>query len=680
MAQQVQVEHIGPVAVLVFSAPPGNALSAGLCADILQSMTAALRTGCKALVLLSGGTDFCADSPAHDDTEGAPDLAALCGAIENAPVPVIVGVQGRAFGDGLDLVLACHFRLATEDARFAFPDLAAARLPRGGATQRLPRLLGAEGALKVLLSADPLTAEATAGLGMIDGVARGDLVEAAVSLAQKLVARKVPARPASREARFLEDRKTYTAAVDAARRNLSGEDVAAARVLECVEAALVLPFEMGMAFEQAAGRDLADSDVAAALRYVAAAERDLDAEGAEDLPEASGARSIGFFCTGDTGADLASRLLRAGHSVTLAEAEDTRLRDGLSRIGQGLATAVEAGHLTAEERLACLELLKSGTAAAAISECDVAIVGEHRAGRPPLRASVRRLATIVLAEDDLIGPTEFRSVGGDLVLVLEGNATESLFAEIRVAASTLPSATDLTRALIRDIGGRAVVSRGRGVLATLRARLSDAADHLLEEGASPSDVDAALLAAGFAEGHYRARDRRGLGHVVRLWQHDSARRDPRDRCVPLAPQIFAEGRLGRETGQGYFDYPTGIPEGVPSAEVERLLNKVRAEAGVYPRAVTAEEIQRRCLLSLSLGALFLLAEGSVRRPEDIDLALVHGLGFARHRGGVCFMADRRGRDALLREIAGMQAQDRRFWAVPEGGAEGIKSGRAAGAG
>lgn len=654
----VEVERIGAVGVMALAPVwPGQRMRAGLMAA-LDAFEEDPDVKAAVLVLPEVAGRWLPE-------ETVPALPDLCDTLECCRFPVVAALAGCARGPFAELALAAHFRLAPDGPCLQFPGIATGTLDGGGATQRLPRIAGAEISLGLLLDGAPVAAAAAKAGGLLDGIVKGDLVETALALAEQLAKGGVAPLRARDRRGGQADREAYHAAVAAARERATGPG--SARIIECVEAALLLPFEAGVGFERAAAEALRKSEEARALHHVVTAEEVLAARGAR---AGAAFQSVSLDAGDGAGADLALAMLGAGLAVRVREpGSGTAL---LSTIGTALAEAVAAGRLSDNERRAQLALLRSDTGAADRGASDLhlrlgAVDGQMpRSGGPrPAGAVLPPVATVIAPQDPVALPA--RDAGGQVRIVLSRPFRAGDMVEILPCTPQAADETAAFAALLHRIGARPLVCArpGRSVLGRLADRFRTVAEHLLEDGATAPEIDAALEAAGFASGPFRSLDRDGLQGPARQRALAAARRDPRDRYVTVIDRLVAAGRLGLAAGKGFYDYPAGIPEGLPSGEVERLVAEARRDAGTVPQRISAQRIVERTELALALAGLEAIGDGLLRDPAEVDLAAVHAIGFPRHRGGPMYQAGLMGLAEFRRRLGVLATrEDARFWAPP----------------
>lgn len=676
MAEAVRQERAGAVAVLVIDAGPVNALGQQVRAGLLAGIEAAeADPSVKALVIRAAGRAFSAgaDIAEFGAAPVAPSLPDLCNHLEMLKKPVIAAVHGAVLGGGLELALAAHVRISAADARLGFPEVALGILPGAGGTQRAPRLVGAEQALRMMLTGRPVGAAEALAMGLIDGVVEDGLTDAAVALAADLAADGAAPRPTRARTDGMRDPMAYQAAIAAARAEQAGGRLPAPeRIIECVDAALVLPFEQGLTFERAAFEDLVTSPESAGLRHVFMAERR-----AARFPEAAApprpADTIGIVGLGRMGSGIAVSLLAAGAHVTAVETDREALIAGLGRVAELQERAVLAGRMTEAARDADWARISPGSDLASLAGMDLVIeaVPEDFALKASVLrdlAAVLRPGAVMAVQTAWLDPATLAEASGRAadVIGLQFGLPVQATALVEVAAgpATAPAAVATGMALARRMGKQPVrVAMAAGLVGKrVQGAMRTAADFLLEDGATPMQVDAALRDFGFAQGPYQAQDIAGLEQAWAERLAEAPGRDPARRYAELGDLLVEAGRLGLATGRGYHLYDQGTAAR-EDPEVLALLAELRAAKGIVARRVGAEEIRRRCLAAMANEGARLLAAGVALRPSDIDVAMVAGHGFPRWEGGPMFWAARRGLIVLRADLRNYAEQSPEFWQV-----------------
>ena len=674
MTATVRQTRNGAVMILSVDSPPVNALGSAVRVGLAEGLAAAQADpSVGAIVLCAVGANFSAGADIREfgrpAPQGVPGLPELCNRIEASGKAVVAAIEGPALGGGLELALAAHVRLAGPRASLGLPEVALGLLPGAGGTQRTPRLTGAGPALRLMLTGEPVSAQEALAIGLVDAVVEHP-EQTAVAVAADLAAgRKPPVRTRDRQ-EGLRDAVRYRAEVLAARAGIAGRLPAPGRIVDCVEAALLLPFDRGLVLERAAFEDLAASPESAGLRRAFFAERR-----AAVFPEAD-ARAhpvshVGLVGLGVTGAAIAALLLQAGLRVTAVVRGSGPLDAGLRRVSALLDRAVATGRLSQEARTQAQTRLSSALELTALAGCELVIeaLPEDEALKASslgkLEQALRQTAVIVTTVS-WVDPAKLalatlrpaNVVGLNLCPPVE----QTRLAEVAVSAQTGAEAVATLAALLRQIGKLPVrVGAAAGLVGNrVMAALQTAADLLVEDGALPSQVDAALQDFGFAMGPYRALDLAGL---KRAWAHRQreSRAGRPGYGGDLADMLVGAGRLGQESGRGYYLHDgQGMRE---DPEVLGLLEELRSAKGITPRRIGSDEIRLRCLSALANEAAKVLGEGLAQRPSDIDAILLAGYGFPRWQGGPMAWAEDRGLLVLRADLRRFAPQAPEFWAV-----------------
>lgn len=484
----VRHEAVGPVLVLVIDAPPVNALGHAVRAGLAAGMRAALDDpAVRSVVICAEGRTFPAgaDIAEFGQPPQPPALSEVLDLIEGSPKPVVAALHGSALGGGLELALAAHARVALADARLGLPEVNLGILPGAGGTQRLPRLIGAEQALRLMLTGRPVPAAEALALGILDQVVDSGLIEAALALAGAMPG----PRPTRDRRDGIRDGRAYVAAVAQGRVQVAGSVLPAPpRIVDCVEAALLLPFEQGLAFERAAFSDLVMSPEAVALRAAFFADRRAARmPGAE--ARARPVRAPLILGTGPQGADLARALLAAGYRVTLAGADQPALVAGLEAVAEAQEQAVAEGRLTPAARDADWARLMPALAddpPVDGAPADFLVLADgHAASGADLPALARaREAAAPVVTLGRYGRSGAQGVG---LTLYPGRR----LAEVLVGEATAPEAIATVLSVLKRLDRVAVQARGRGIVAPVVAALAAASRHMAGR-LGPGPVAAAL--------------------------------------------------------------------------------------------------------------------------------------------------------------------------------------------
>ncbi len=677
MSDKVHYRVEGRVALLAIDNPPVNALSHAVRAALDEGLSRALADETvEAIVVMAAGRTFPAgaDISEFGQPPREPRLPDLLARIEAMPKPVVAAIHGSALGGGLELALACHYRLAAEEARLGLPEVTLGLVPGAGGTQRLPRLAGARFALDLMLKGKAATADEAAEAGLVDGVVEGDLESAAIAFAQSLKEEELGPRPTAEVATGFADPAAYLAAVAEAREAQRDNVLEAPRrIVDCVEAALLMPFETGLVYERAAFDDLVASSQSAALRHVFFAER-LAARfpGLEGVAHRE-LGALGVVGGGTMGAGITVALLGGDFSVTLLERDEGALETAVARVVDILDGAVRRGRMTAAARDRRLERLRGALDYGALSGCDLVIEAVYE-DLPAKQAVFAALDAVMAPGAILATNTSYLDIdllaagtsrAGDVIgLHFFSPAHVMRLLEIVVGQETAPTTVATALALAKHLGKvpvRAEVSDGfianRMLLAYRKA-----ADEMLEDGASVAEVDAAMRAFGFPLGPYQVADLAGLDISWARRKRLAPTRDPHARYVAIGDLLCEAGRFGQKNGRGYYAYQKGSTVAVEDPEVARIVDLERKRKGIAPRRFSPEEIARRCLIAMVNEGARLVEEGVAQRPSDIDVAMVHGFAFPRWRGGPMKWADLAGLLLIRQDLIDLAPEDPALWA------------------
>ncbi|MCE8419052.1 enoyl-CoA hydratase-related protein [Rhodovulum sulfidophilum] len=687
MAPLLAVEHPAPGVVrLVLDAPPDNALTAPLRDALDAGLTAALAAGStRAVMIAARGAVFSAGASPAPSGMAAP-LGAICGRIDAAEVPVVALLPGPATGPGCELALACHYRVATRTAALCLPDIALGLPPQAGTTSRLPRLTDPVTALELMLSARPLSASRARQAGLLDALVDGDLDTAGLRFVLGLLVEGAGPRPAP--SRPMPEFRALQALLQRLRAGTGPDGAVRARraVLDCVEAAAMMPAEAALAFEEAAVEDCRDSAVHRALCHLAEAEQALTAR-ARDWAEAGPEpRRVGIWGWGPQAAALGAALLTAGPSVRLGAPDAATLGRGLVEI----EALLDAARLTAgwdeATRVRYRARLSAGPGPSALTGCDAVIEAgsgtmSDRQARFPDLARVAAPGAVLAATGGLASPSALGAPAGREADTVWFHLPEAVpgcrLAEVIRSPRTGPRPVAVFGALARRLERLVLVAERESPSLVLLLGALDAADGMVEAGAAPAAVDAAMEAWGMALGPYRMADRLGLSQLLALRRRQPGGDDPELRPVLILGQLVREGREGYLAGRGYYRYGAG-GAAEPDPQVAEIVAAAREVLAVGTLRDFAEaEIQARVLAGMVQAGAALLRRGGVSSAAELDLAAVHGLGVARWRGGPMRAADEVGLLSVRKTLRALAAERPRggIWDLDPLLAETIKNGR-----
>jgi 3-hydroxyacyl-CoA dehydrogenase len=673
----------GAVAVITLNNPPVNGLGFDTRKAVAEGVDRAEEDpAVKVIVIAGAGKAFSGGADIKEfGTSRAlaePNLLSLIKRVETASKPVVAAIHTVCMGGGLELALGCHYRVAAPGASIALPEVKLGILPGAGGTQRLPRVLGVETALNMIVSGDPVKSEVLAqipGQKLFDRMVDGDLLEGALAFAAEIAdarplphVRKLPCSHPEGDAYFQFARNT----VRAVAKNFP----APVRCVDCVEQATkAKSFEDGLRYEREAFAALMLTPESKALRHAFFAER--AAAKIPDVPESTPVRPVNrvaIIGAGTMGGGIAMAFLNAGLPVTLLETKQEALDKGLATIRKNYESQVRKGKLKEDRYGERMAMLSTTLDYAALADADLVIeaVFEDLDVKKQVftrldevmkpgailatntsTLDVDRIAAFTKRPQDVIG-THFFSPANVMKLL-----------EVVRGAKTAPDVLMTVMQLGKKIRKTCVVSGVcDGFIGNrMIEQYSRQAGFLLDEGCTPQQVDRAIEKFGFAMGPFRMGDLAGndVGWYIRKRRYAEK---PDMRYSKTADLLCEMGRFGQKTGAGWYDYQPGKRDAIPSPVVEEMIAKHRAELGVEPRKVSDEEIVHRLVYALVNEGARLLEEGIALRASDIDMVYLTGYGFPLWRGGPMCYADTVGLWNVvqaMKRFARNPRDDAQFW-------------------
>jgi 3-hydroxyacyl-CoA dehydrogenase len=650
------------IAVIEIDNPPVNALAQPVRAGLLEAIVAAdADAAVSAIVIHGAGRCFVAgaDIREFDAPPRAPLLNDVLLRLEGCTRPVVAALHGAALGGGLELALASHYRCATADASLGLPEVKLGLLPGSGGTQRLPRLVGTAVALEMMLSGAPVSAARAQALGILDRLVDGpDGLGGGIRYARELVTQGAPPRR-------LRERPVDRTGLDpeffsAQRARLapqSSELLAPGYIIECVEAAVNQPFDAALALSRRRFEECRTSVAARSLRHLFFAERPGVPPGrAAALP----VNSVAVIGSGTMGAGIAISLATSGHNVVLVDPDATARESGLARVAATIGSSAAKGHLNQADAAAAIGRVSGAGDLEAAAPADLVIeaVFESMAVKQDVFRGLDRICRpdTVLATNtstldiDTIGAATRRP---EWVVGMHFFSPANIMrlVEIGKGRATGPTAIATALAVARRMGKLGIVVGNCFGFVGNRMLYAYGRENqlMLLEGASPTEVDAALKAFGMAMGPNAVGDLAGLdvGYRIRR-ERKNPPADP--RYFRVADALVEAGRLGQKSGRGAFRYEPGSRQPLPDPEVEALIAAEAARLGVRRRRMSDHEIVERCIYALINEGARLLAEGISTSAGDIDAIWCNAYGFPRLRGGPMFHADTIGLRVVLAGI------------------------------
>ena len=659
------------VAVMSMNAPPVNSLGPELRATLMEKFEQAASDPAVIAVVLTGSARmFCGGADIKEfekDELLKPDLNDLCMCIEHMQKPVVAAISGFALGGGLELAMSCHYRIVQEKSRLGLPEITLGVLPGAGGTQRLPRLVGVERALGMMLSGALMTGKVAAELGLADLVVDGAVLPAAENFALDCLGKKSALLVTSHlnvDTLGLPDQFFASERTKLEQKKL--RIPAEIKILECVElAAKSVDFQIAQAFEWESFKALMHTPESRGLRHLFFAEREASKIPglSKDLTLRSVER-VGIVGAGTMGGGIAMNFVSVGIPVTIQDISQSALERGLSLVRKNFQAAVDKGRMHAAELEKRMGLLTHTTKISDLSEVDMVIeaVFENMALKLDVCAELGQVCkpgAIIASNTSTLNVDALALATGRPADVLGTHffspANIMRLLEVVRGAQTSPEVLATVVGLARKIQKVAVVS---GVCygfignRMLEGYLRET-DFLLLEGASPGQIDQAIEAFGMAMGPCRMMDMSGVDvNAMVLEQQALTHKLPDDPSYrQVCRSLHALGRNGQKTSHGYYRYEGRTP--VADPDFEKLSIALAAKLGIKRRAdITDKEIVERCLLPLINEGYRILEEGIAYRSSDIDVVWTSGYGFPRHRGGPMFYSTQVGPQTVEAALKG----------------------------
>lgn len=672
----------GPVAVITLNNPPVNGLGHASRLAVAEGLERAQAdANVKAIVITGAGKAFSGGADIKEfgtpKALAEPNLLSLIRLVELCSKPVVAAIHSVCMGGGLELSLGCHYRVASAGANVALPEVKIGLLPGAGGTQRLPRVLGAETALNMIVSGDPVKSELLASLPgqkLFDKMIDGDLLAGAIAFATDVadkrplpLVRDLKVKHPNPDGYFQFARNT----VGAMAKNFP----APLKCVDAVEASVGKKFEDGLAYERELFVGLMMTPECKALRHAFFAER--AASKISDVPEDTPLREIkkvAIIGAGTMGGGIAMNFLSAGTPVVILEMKQDALERGVATIRKNYEGQVKKGKLKPEKYESIISQLSTTLDYAAIGDADIVIeavfedmevkkaVFEQldKVMKPgAILASntstldVNKIAAFTKRPQDVIG-THFFSPANIMKLleVVRGEKTaKDVLATVMALGKKIKKTCVVSGVCDGFIGNRMIEQYSRQ------------AGFLLEEGCTPSQVDKAIEKFGFAMGPFRMGDLAGndVGWYIRKRRYLEK---PNLRYSKTADLLCEMGRFGQKTQAGWYDYQAGKRDAIPSAVVEKMIEDHRKTAGITPRQISDDEIVHRLVFALVNEAARLLEEGIAQRASDVDMVYLTGYGFPLHRGGPMCYADTYGLYNVaqaMKRFAQNPNDDAEFW-------------------
>ncbi len=655
MTELITLLNHGPVALITIDNPPVNALSPGVPERLEAAIEAAQSDPeTQAIVIIGGSHTFIAGADINEFAKniasgkaGGPNIHNLLAAIEDSPKPVVIAIEGAALGGGLEVAMAAHYRIAVPNANLGLPEANLGIIPGAEGTQRLPRLVGFAKAAEMLVSGRILKAPEALEIGLIDKIVEGDLLPAALAFAQEAAATCPHIRTRDKNDKL--GTPDFTAARDLARK-IRRNQTAPPLALEALEAAATLSFEEGCKKERELSAKSLTTPQAAALIHAFLAERAVSkVPGLPKDTQPYHLNKAAIIGAGIMGGGIAMALANAGMDVRIKDTTQEALDRGLATVRKNYQNSVNKGRFpqsVMDQRMALIHPQLDYTG---FEEADIIIEAafESMEVKKQLFAEIDNVAKpdCVLATNtstldideiasatsrpEMVIGTHFFSPAHvmRLVEIVRGKATSD-----RVIATAMALAKKLRK--VGVLVGNAMGFVGNRMMFPYMRE----AQFLIEEGATPAQVDRALTDFGMAMGIFAVDDMGGLDLNWRVQQQNAHLVKPGERRPLMLQRLYEMGRYGQKTGRGWYLYDENR-KATPDPEVEALIEQTAKDAGIKRRPISDEEIIERCIYVMVNEGAHILEEGIASRASDIDAIYFSGYGFPAYRGGPMWYAN-----------------------------------------
>jgi 3-hydroxyacyl-CoA dehydrogenase len=663
MSEVVTFTKEGNIGIISVNNPPVNALSNAVRAGLKSAAEKGIAdASVAAMVILCEGRTFIAGADIREfgKPPKEPHLPDVIQIIENSPKPVIAAIHGTALGGGLEIALGCHFRIAVPSAKVGQPEVKLGIIPGAGGTQRLPRLIGVQAALDIIVSGNPIAAQKALSMGILDEIVEGDLKTAALAYAKRVVDEKRPLRKVSG---LTVKKDTPTVFEDYAKGIAKKQRgfLAPFQCIKAVQASVELPFAEGMKREREIFVELEASSQSKAQRHAFFAEREVARiPGLPDDQPIRDIKSVGILGAGTMGGGIAMCFANVGIPVILLDMKQEFLDRGLATIKKNYANTVSKGGLKQEEMDKRMSLIKPTLSFDDLKNVDMVIeaVFEEMAIKKEVFGklekvckpgailasntsylNINEIAATTMRPQDVMGMHFFSPA--NVMRLLENVRGEKTSPEVYATAMKIGKKIGKVAVLVGVcdgfVGNRMLSKRTREC------------NFMLEEGALPQQIDKVIFDFGFPMGPYAMGDMAGLDVGWRNRKANFDRLTPREKAFTVLDKICEQGRFGQKTGSGFYKYDDKRNPS-PDPLIEEIIVNHSKGVGITRRTISDEEIIERAIYSMVNEGAKILQEGIAARPLDIDMVWMYGYGFPIYRGGPMFYADEIGLKKIYEAI------------------------------
>ncbi len=678
MSELVTLAKRDGVAVITIDNPPVNAIGAGVPEGIERCLDgAAADPEIRAAVMIGAGRTFIAGADIVMFTKpgGAPDIHPLLAKCENFPKPLVVAIHGTALGGGLEIAMACHYRVIAPDAQVGQPEVNLGIIPGAEGTQRLPRLAGVARAVDMCVSGGMVRAADALAAGIVDRIVEGDLLSGAIAFALEVAAGSGPWPKTSERTGKLgspaENAPVFAAGREQAAK-IRRNQVAPLKALAAIEAATTLPFEEGRLKEKALFAECMAGTQAKAMIHAFLAEREVaKVAGVDSRAAAPAIGDAAIFGAGTMGTGIAMAFANAAIPVRIIDQDQAAIDRGMGNIRRIYEGSVKKGRFTPEVMQQRLSLIHPQTTWEGVETADLIVeaVFEDLALKKHMFAEMDRIAKpscILATNTSSLNIDEIAAVTArpQSVLGLHFFSPANVMRLVEIVRGALTSSHVLAAALsvtkkLKKVG--VVVGNCPGFVGNrMLMPYMREAQFLAEEGATPWDVDRALYDWGMAMGIFAVDDMAGIDVGWRVKQQNKQFQNPGARSPLVMDKLYEMGRLGQKTGKGWFVYDENR-KAARDPELEALIRTTAHVAGIQQRTIGAAEVIERCIYSMVNEGARILEEGFAARASDIDTIYLTGYGFPSYRGGPMWYADAVGLDNVYRRVKEFHQQHGELW-------------------
>ncbi|OKH86400.1 3-hydroxyacyl-CoA dehydrogenase NAD-binding domain-containing protein [Thalassospira sp. TSL5-1] len=647
----VTLEFADNLAIIDINNPPINATSHAVRSGVMDALASIRQNpAVTAIILCCTGTTFIAgaDISEFNQPARAPLLPDVIIALEDMPVPVIAALHGTVLGGGLEVALGCHYRIAHPATRLGFPEVNLGLIPGAGGTVRTPRLIGVENAISLISNGKPITASIALDWGLIDHITKSDtnLQQAAIEYARKVATQPCPTPLAKRNIPDTKqpDWDSLIAKTAQKARGATAPIIA----VETIRDQFALSADQALANERQQFVTLREGEQSQALRHIFMAERNV-----AKLPTTQGVtptpiKTIGIVGGGLMGAGIATACLLAGYQTIMIERDEAALAKGRENVASHLQGSLKRGIISQERNDQLLSQLHGNTDYAALAPAELVIeaVFEDLEVKKSVFDAVARVvdSTAIIASNTSyldINALAHSISNPERVIGLHFFSPAHIMKLLEVVCTDGANPQTLATALAfaRKLGKIAVPTGvcdgfiGNRIMSAYRKQC----EYMIEDGAYPEQIDAAMTDFGFPMGLFAMQDMAGLEISWKTRQRQAATRDPNERYVALGDYLCEQGRFGRKTGLGWFRYDTAKSAPQPDPDVKRLIEQESARKGIKRRDFSPSEIIQTILATMQQEGDKILNEGVAHTADAIDVVMINGYGFPRWRGGPMFM-------------------------------------------